>query len=243
LQFVIDARLEGHDLTRPEGRSAALADAAAVLAPVRESLLGKDYMNYLAGRLQTDFATVQRSVPVPRRQPASGDPSPMTSAPAVPERTTTEVKAERELVRVAALAPSVRVRARELLDEGAVVDETARRVLGLVTSAGSAVAGDLFSAVASEDREAAELLSGWLVDGREVEQVEYAFREIAARVKEFALGRQILSMKAQLRALDVKRDHEAYDRLFGEIAEAQRQQQELRVHKADVIDEETEHSP
>jgi hypothetical protein len=76
-----------------------------------------------------------------------------------------------------------------------------------------------------------------------VEQVEYAFREIAARVKEFALGRQILSMKAQLRALDVKRDHEAYDRLFGEIAEAQRQQQELRVHKADVIDEETEHSP
>jgi hypothetical protein len=46
-----------------------------------------------------------------------------------------------------------------------------------------------------------------------------------------------------LRALDVKRDREAYDRLFGEIAEAQRQQQELRVHKADVIDEETEHSP
>jgi two-component sensor histidine kinase len=61
-----------------------------------------------------------------------------------------------------------------------------------------------------------------------VEQVEYAFREVAARVQELALGRRILSKKAELRSIDPKRDSEAYDRLFSEIAELQRAQQVLR---------------
>ncbi|MDZ4166793.1 MAG: DNA primase [Coriobacteriia bacterium] len=242
LQFAIDTRLEGHDLTRPEGRSAALVDAASVLTPVRESLLGKDYINYLAGRLQTDFATVQRAVPHARRQPpGAGEES--TIAPAdVPVRLSAEIKAEREVVRIAALHPSVRARARDLLVEGAVADETARRVLELVLDAGSAVDKDLFAFVSARDRDAGEMLSGWLVDAHEVEQVEYAFREVVARIKEFALGRLILSKNAELRALDPKRDRQAYDRLFGEIADAQRRQQELRVHGAGTTDQETEPS-
>ena len=136
----------------------------------------------------------------------------------------------------------VRARARDLLSEGAVADEAVRRVLGLVLDAGEAVGKELFAAVAASDREAAESLSGWLVDAREVEQVEYAFREVAARIKEFALGRLILTKKEELRALDPKRDAEAYDRLFGEIAEAQRGQQELRAHGVGTTDHGTEHT-
>ena len=242
LQFVIDTRLERHDLTRPEGRSAALADAASVLTPVRDSLLGKDYINYLAGRLQTDFSTVQRAVPRARRPTAAEGEAEAPAPPESPVRLSAEIKAERELVRIAALAPAVRPRARDLLSEGAVADETARRVLELVLDAGDAVDKNLFTAVSARDRDAAELLTGWLVDAREVEQVEYAFREVAARIKEFALGRLILSKNAELRALDPKRDQQAYDRLFGEIAEAQRRQQELRVNKAGVTDQEMEPS-
>lgn len=240
LEFVIDARLAGHDLTRPEGRSAALADAAAVLTPVRDSLLGKDYMNYLAGRLQTDFATVQRAVPE-RRRPVAAAPQPDAPA-AAPVAIAPEVRAERELVRLAALAPDVRAEARELLQDGVVADPDARRILALVVDAGNARGKELFSAVTAADREAGEMLAGWLVDAREVEQVEYAFREVTARVKDFALGRLILSKKAELGALDPKRDREAYDRLFGEIAEAQRAQQVLRRRGAGTTDQGTEHN-
>ena len=101
---------------------------------------------------------------------------------------------------------------------------------------------DLYAAVARSDSAAAELVSGWLVDARDVEQVEYAFREVAVRVKEFALGRLILIKKTELRELDPKADPEAYDRLFGEIAELQRAQQALKARDAGMTDGEMEHT-
>lgn len=242
VQFALDARLAAHDLSRPEGRSAALTEAAAVLAPVRDSLLGKDYMNYLASRLQTDFATVQRVVPRAQTRQARSAPDGETPPADQAVPLSAEAKAERELVRLAAIAPSVRAGARDLLQDEAVADETVRRVLALVVDAGGAVKGALYESVAGRDREAAEMLTEWLVDAAEVEQVDYAFREVAARVKEFALGRLIFSRKAELSALDPVADREAYDRLFGEIAEAQREQQKLRTHRVGAEDQGTEHT-
>ena len=50
--YGIDRRLETHDLTTAEGRTRALTDALSVLAPIKSSLLAKDYAVQLAGRLQ-----------------------------------------------------------------------------------------------------------------------------------------------------------------------------------------------
>lgn len=239
LKFAIDVRLEAHDLGTPEGRSAALTDAASVLAPVRDSLLGADYANYLADRLRVDYQTVVRSVP---RTLAARIPATRADEPrgAEDRPLTAEQRAERELVRLAAIAPVVRAQARDLLHEGAVSDETARRLLSAVCEAGEATGQDLFGLVAGRDKQAAAILSAWLVDAQEVEQVEYAFREVASRVKELAVGRVILSKKAELRSLDPGRDAETYDRLFGEIAELQRVQQSLRDRGTGTTDEETE---
>jgi DNA primase len=228
LRFTIDRRLEEHDLATPEGRSAALRAAAAVLAPVRGSLLAQDYVMYIAGRLGTEYATVERAVPAQRRQTAADRPAQEEAA--VPQRRlTAEEKAERELVRLAAIAPSLRGEARLLLAEGAVGGEKARALLEIVTSADDAVGDDLYARVAEADREAAGVLAGWLVDASEDEQVEYAFREVAARVKEFALGRLISKKKGELQALDPAGDAESYDRLFGEIVELQRERAAIRV--------------
>jgi DNA primase len=243
LRFVIDAHLEQHDLTRPEGRSAALVSAAEVLAPVRDSLLGQDYVNYLAGRLQTDFTTVQRAVPRRRgRTVRTRDATRGETAAAPPKRPATpEQKAEWEVVRLAAMSPSVRPEARDLLaEEGVLQDQDARRLVELIVESGNAVEGELFDAVARQDRASAEVLTGWLVDTRNVEQVEYAFREVAARLKEFALGRLISTKKAKLHELDARRDAESYDRLFEEIAELQRAQQQLRARAGDTTDMEAQ---
>jgi len=239
LQFVIDQRLADHDLNSPEGRVKALEAAATVLTRVRGSILEQDYTNYLADRLLTDFATVQRAVSSAKsdvRQSAasedaseggedgSGDRKP--PAPRIPPGP--QGKAEWELVRLAVISVPVRARAQELLTEGVVSGEDVTRVLQLVVGASDARGGALYDSIARADRDAASWVSPWLVDGLEVEEVEYAVREIAARLKDFDLGRQILAKKAQLRSLDADKDKTAFDGLFREIAELQRQQETVR---------------
>lgn len=58
IQYGIDRRLARHDLSTAEGRSAALADALSVLAPIKGSFLAKDYAVQLAGRTRASEADV-----------------------------------------------------------------------------------------------------------------------------------------------------------------------------------------
>ncbi len=52
LQYGIERRLAAHSLDTAEGRTRALADALSVLAPIKESLLAKDYAVQIAGRVR-----------------------------------------------------------------------------------------------------------------------------------------------------------------------------------------------
>lgn len=49
--YGIDRRIEGRDIATAEGRAAAFEEAIAVLAPIKDSLLAKDYAIQIAGRL------------------------------------------------------------------------------------------------------------------------------------------------------------------------------------------------
>ena len=52
LTYGIERRLARHDLSSAEGRTRACTDALSVLAPIKGSLLAKEYAVQLAGRLQ-----------------------------------------------------------------------------------------------------------------------------------------------------------------------------------------------
>ena len=52
LEYGIERRLANHNLDAAEGRARALDDCLAVLAPIKESILAKDYAVRLAGRLR-----------------------------------------------------------------------------------------------------------------------------------------------------------------------------------------------
>ena len=51
ISYGIDRRIRNHDTSTAEGRAAAFAEAIAVLAPIKDSLLAKDYAVQIAGRL------------------------------------------------------------------------------------------------------------------------------------------------------------------------------------------------
>lgn len=52
LKYGIERRLAAHDLGTAEGRTRALADALSVLAPIKDSLLAKDYAVQIAARVR-----------------------------------------------------------------------------------------------------------------------------------------------------------------------------------------------
>lgn len=51
IKFGIDRRLSRYDLSTPEGRSRATTEALSVLAPIKTSLLAKDYAVYIASKV------------------------------------------------------------------------------------------------------------------------------------------------------------------------------------------------
>lgn len=51
IKFGIDRRLSRYDLSSPEGRARATNEALSVLAPIKTSLLAKDYAVYIASRV------------------------------------------------------------------------------------------------------------------------------------------------------------------------------------------------
>ena len=65
LEYGIDRRLASHNLDSAEGRARALDDCLAVLAPIKESILAKDYAVRLAGRLRLREGAAP--LPGPRR--------------------------------------------------------------------------------------------------------------------------------------------------------------------------------
>ena len=70
IDYGIERRLAAHDLNSAEGRTRALADALSVLAPIKSSMLAKDYAIQLAGKLrmrEQDVLEALSRVQTPRK--------------------------------------------------------------------------------------------------------------------------------------------------------------------------------
>lgn len=71
VEFVLDQRLAGYDLSTVEGRVGALRAAAPVVAELRDPLLQPEYVRVLARRLGLDPTDVRREVDRAARSPQS----------------------------------------------------------------------------------------------------------------------------------------------------------------------------
>ncbi|MDO4399556.1 MAG: DNA primase [Coriobacteriia bacterium] len=117
LQFGIDRRLERHDLGSAEGRSRALADALSVLAPIKDSLLAKDYAVQIAGRVRAreeDAMAQLARLEAPRvyePQAAAPAPAPVQEERMrladLPEAERNRMRCEREFLSLCAQNPDI----------------------------------------------------------------------------------------------------------------------------------------
>ncbi len=232
LKFALDRRLSRYDLSAPENRTRALADAASVLASVRGSLLVHDYTNYLADYLRVDFATVQAAVSKarPLATPADGardDEDALVPAQPLAAASSPESRAELELLGVLGGAPRLRAEARFLLEEDLLTVPVHRRALVLMLEDPSASLEDLVSRAERTDAELASVLAGCAA--ADDAQAEAIANELFRKLKEFGLDRLILEKKSQLKSLDPGAEAQRYDDLFREVSELQRERSLLRT--------------
>jgi len=232
LQFVIDRRMAVHDLSKPEDRVKALRDGAGVLAAVKESLLAHDYANYIADRLQVDYATVQQAVKIAKPQFTRSQDSESSSSESEADQLQKfrdpQSQIEMDLLGVLIARPNLRGKARGLLGTDLLINESIKRALDVVTSVPSAVGQELFAAVSSADPDSAAIVSGVIVDDRGQEDVDSVVRELLSKLKEFALERLIKEQKTRMKSLDPVKDKAVYDDLFRETGTLEVQVHNLR---------------
>lgn len=119
LKYGIDRRLAAHDLSSAEGRSAALASALSVLAPIKDSLLAKDYAIQIAGRTRAreeDALEALSKLAPPARYGEAADEESAAQAPvlaqsqarrALSKTELNRLRLERELLSVLAQSPLI----------------------------------------------------------------------------------------------------------------------------------------
>jgi len=221
MQFVLDRRMATHDLKAAEGRARALADAASVLATVRGTFLGEEYVAYVAQFLRTSDQTVLSAVEHAKPAYVMGDArtsdSPSANAPVKrPVKLGPPERAQRSLVGLIAAHPALRTKARGLLDAGLVDDPATSDLLFRLIEAGETPGDAVVMALESSEPALAQLLSGLLVDAAGNEDVDSDARELVHKLKEFALERLISEKKAEMSTLDAVKDRAAYDDIFKE---------------------------
>ena len=208
--YGIDRRLAAHDLSSAEGRTRALSDALSVLAPIKTSLLAKDYAAQLASRLQMREADVldalARTQP-PRvyreadAQPAQPAGQPVAAVSSLPESEKSRRRFERRLISLLAQNPSVALAHADSLAQtqwhGQVNAQLAETMLAILAEKPDSSAASLISAMAEKHpRAAGALTSAELSPGEELSQaIDFLVEELEIGDMESSLAAMNAQMK------------------------------------------------
>ncbi len=241
LEFAIDRRLARWDLERPEERARALADAAAVLAPIKESLLADDYANHIADRLFADYATVKHAISRAKARPPgperaddlavpSGDAAGASAAGGgLVDPMSIELKTARDLIALLLEWPALRPRAQELLAETVLSDPSYRAMVEVIAGAPAGErAATLVGRMEEKVPGAGRVLSGATLTAQGEEVAGELVSGCVMRLKEFDIERRIAVGRARLKSPAAVKDRTLSDEILKDVAELQRELDAVR---------------
>lgn len=246
LKYGIDRRLAAHDLSSAEGRSAALASALSVLAPIKDSLLAKDYAIQIAGRTRAreeDALEALSKLAPPARYGEAADEEAAAQAPvpvqasqrrALSKTELNRLRLERELLSVLAKNPLVALAHADVLAQTKWHDPLhsaiASSILDTLMSDPAASAAAIVSNAAAVDGRAGRVLTAG-GNSTETASPEEVARFLA---EELAIGDAedaIEELRSQLADESLKGTEE-YDFLFQATTALQKELLEKRLaHK------------
>ncbi len=255
LEFGIERKLSRYDLTRAEGRSAALAAALQVLAPIKDSILAKDYACQLAGRLRIREEVALEQLRSVQPKPTYGEAQPESRFTQVDVSSTGEVVAkqqsavlgleerlpdyddsrlsfERELLSVVACNPQQSANFAQLLDGIEWRVAVHKALASYLAESVAANLGISCAALVSEAERVTPLASAILLGGRMGaasnigEVLTYLYEELSIGDLEESIARN-KSRLASLKRAGKGESTEAND-LFRDISSAQKTLLELK---------------
>lgn len=215
--YGIDRRLAAHDLASAEGRTRALADALSVLAPIKTSLLAKDYAAQLASRLQlreSDVLDALAKTAAPRTYRSEQDEAPAqpsAQAADIPESEKSRRKFERRLLSLMAQNPAVALAHVDALGStqwhGMVNAQLAESMLAILAEQPAIMPANLIARMAEKlPRAAGALTSASVADGASLED------EVSFLVEELEIGDMESSLAAMKAQIDNASDMSAEER-------------------------------
>ena len=246
LEYGIDRRLARYDLSRPEQRSRALAEALSVLAPIKDSILAKDYAVLIAGRVHVReedalaqlsalkaprrFDNDEFAADVPANQPIAQFEEPLSKTEANRRRF------ERELLSLCAQNPQVALVHADALAQtqwhDRLHESLAVTLLDILAENPAITGASLVRAAMERDHRAANVLTAGRADGSQPIETLAQFY-----VEELSIGDMqdsIASLKEQLKRPD-QISSEEYDLLFESVVSMQKTLAQARkAHKIAV---------
>ena len=230
--YGIERRLAAHDLTSAEGRSRACSDALSVLAPIKDSLLAKDYAVQLAGRLQMredDVLSSLASLKPPRvyddRRGPSDAPHPeghLVSPVAFSEGEKSRMRFERRLVSLLAQNPLLALSHADTLAQTQWHDPVNKRLadslIGTLAVDPAASPAKIVSDAAAVIPRAAGMLTSSMGQGDE--RVEETVRFLVEELEIGDLESSLFAMNAQLKS-DPSLSEEERDLIFAAAVDLQ----------------------
>ncbi len=239
LKYGIERRIAKHNLASAEGRAAALADALAVLAPIKDSILAKDYAIQIAGMVrareddvleQLELLEAPRQAPSHEEQAAGDKPVRRRPSSALPQSELSRRRYEREFLSLVARRPEEGLRLADALAQtqwhepvhgllsqsilAALADNPAAKGPEIITAAQQAVpaaASILTSGTMSEESGAAQVAS-------------FLAEELAIGDMEDAVA----ALKAELAQAD-RLDPQEYELLFESAVAMQKELAKRRL--------------
>ena len=244
LKYGIDRRLAKWDLARAEGRAGALSDALSVLAPIKDSLLAKDYARQIASvtRAREDDVMAQLAALKPPRtfdEDAPGSAQPAAQQPQTPRRRLPQAevnrrKFERQLLALCAARPDLALAHADTLASTQWHDSLCATVsasmLQTLSDNPGASPAQIVGAATLADARAGNLLSRGVPDASDPAQLVVFLSE------ELVIGDMedtIAAYRAQMPA--AQNDPETYKLLFESVAALQQQVVNLRQTHAQGV--------
>ncbi len=233
LLYGIDRRLANHDVTSAEGRTRALSDALSILAPIKTSLLAKDYAVQLASRLQmreADVLDALAKTQAPRTyrnddvtsdsQAQAREVEPVAE---LPESEKSRRRFEQRLISLLAQNPNLALLHADSLAQtqwhSQVTSQLAETMLAILAEKPATTAAGLISEMAeSHPRAAGILTSASMPVGQDVGQaVSFLIEELEIGDIESSLA----AMNAQLKT-STTMSNEERDIMFQAVVELQK---------------------
>ncbi|MBI1757626.1 MAG: DNA primase [Actinobacteria bacterium] len=232
VEFALGRSVAGHNLDTAEGRVRALAEAAPIVARIKDISLRDEYARRLAGMVGVDDPN--RVVVDVRRIAGGGAVPARRAAPA--RRDDAVLQVEREALKLALQVPVLAGPVFDGLVDEAFTDPVYRLVRAAIAAAGGAVSGRTGAAWVGEVAEQCpDLLARALVTELAVEPVRSATEPdpryvtgTLARLQELAVEREVAALKSRLQRINPVERAEEYTVLFGQLVGLEQRRRGLR---------------